>query len=195
MLLAFDTETTGLWKKGMPIGAPEQPRIVQIAALLMEDDGTERMSLNAIVRQDYVPTGASDIHGITTAISQAIGLNEASVIGVFEEMLFLADTVIAHNGEYDQQVILNALRLLDGKPSDPFAGKKAFCTMKASTPLCKIKGARGYKWPKLTEAHQILLGEGFEGAHDALADVRACTRVYFKIQEIIAERTAALQAG
>ncbi|AXQ69768.1 DNA polymerase III alpha subunit [Caulobacter phage CcrSC] len=195
MLLFFDTETTGLWNKGLPMGSPEQPKIVQIAALLTEDDGTEVQSLNFIVRQDHVPEKAAAVHGITTEVSQRLGLNEGTVLTVFEELLMLADVVVAHNDEYDRQVVLNAIALIDQKISDPFAGKKAFCTMKASTPICKIKGPRGYKWPKLIEAHQILLGEGFDGAHDALADVRACKRVFFKLQEIIAERIAAQKAA
>lgn len=195
MILFFDTETTDLWKDALPIGSVEQPKIVQIAALLTEDDGTEVMSMNAIVRQEYVPEKASSIHGITTEVSQAKGLNEGTVMTLFEELLMLADTVVAHNGEFDQKVVLNSIAILDQKLSDPFVGKKAFCTMKSSTPICKLKGRRGYKWPKLIEAHQILLGEGFDGAHDALADVRACKRVYFKLQEIIAERRAALEAS
>mgnify|MGYP000730892693 CR=1 FL=1 len=31
------------------------------------------------------------------------------------------------------------------------------------------------------ELHQKLFGEGFEGAHHALADVRACARCYFEL--------------
>ncbi|UTU07864.1 DNA polymerase III alpha subunit [Caulobacter phage C1] len=191
MILFFDTETTGLWNKGLPMGSEEQPKIVQIAAILTDENGEEKMQMNFIVRQDHVPQRASDVHGITTEVSQALGLNEGIVMSAFEELLTLADTVVAHNGEYDQQVIQNAYTLLDGKLSNHFADKKAFCTMKASTAICKIKGPRGYKWPKLIEAHEILLGEKFDGAHDALADVRACKRVYFKLQDIINERRAA----
>ncbi len=39
-----------------------------------------------------------------------------------------------------------------------------------------------YKWPKLQETYKFLFGEEFEGAHDAMADVRACARIYFELR-------------
>lgn len=59
-----------------------------------------------------------------------------------------------------------------------------FCTMKAMTPVCKLHGNYGdFKWPKLQEAHKHAFGVEFDGAHDALADVRACARVYRWLME------------
>lgn len=196
MKLFFDTETTGLWIKGLPIGSPDQPKIVQIAAILTDDEGVEVMSCNLTVYQEHVPEKASAIHGKTTEFVQAYGINEGTALTVFEEMLAVADTVVAHNGEYDQQVVLNSIRLIDGvNAGNPFEGKDAFCTMKASTGLCKIPSPRGgYKWPKLTEAYVHLFGEEFDGAHDALADVRACKDVYFALKKIMAENRAARDA-
>jgi len=37
---------------------------------------------------------------------------------------------------------------------------------------------KDFKWPKLIESYQFLFNESFDGAHDALADVRACARVH-----------------
>ena len=197
MLLFFDTETTGLWIKGLPIGSVEQPKIVQIAAILTDDVGTEIMSTNLTVYQEHVPDKAAAVHGKTTEFVGKYGINEGTALTVFEAMLDLADTVVAHNGEYDEQVVRNAIRLLDGpNAKNPFEGKKAYCTMRATTPLCKLPGGRGgYKWPKLTEAHQFLFGCDFDGAHDALADVRACMAIYFKLQEITAANRAARAAA
>lgn len=189
MLLFFDTETTGLWQQALPIGHDEQPRICQVAAILTEEDGTELMSMNLPVFQEKVPARAAAVHGKTAELLARIGLNEGLVLSAFEDMLTLADEVVAHNGEYDQKVIMNALVRYDGVSKDPFRGKKAFCTMRAATPLCKIPGKQGgFKWPNLQEAHRKLLGVGFEGAHDAFADVKACKSVYFAIREIIAQR-------
>lgn len=42
MILFFDTETTGLPDRYTPLNSDRQPHCVQLAALLMEDDGTER---------------------------------------------------------------------------------------------------------------------------------------------------------
>lgn len=192
MKIFFDTETTGLWLNNKPMGHPDQPRIVQIAAILTDDEGLEIQSINLSVYQESVPDKAASIHGKTTEFVHAYGINEGTAVQAFEELLAIADEVIAHNGEYDQKVVLNAIRLLDGvNAKDPFEEKKAFCTMRATTPICRIPSSRGYKWPKLTEAYEHLFGESFDGAHDALADVRACKDVYFAVQKIMATNRAA----
>jgi DNA polymerase III epsilon subunit-like protein len=59
--------------------------------------------------------------------------------------------------------------------------------MKAMTPVCKILSGRSkhkadYKWPKLSECIDFLFAERLEGAHDALVDARACSRIYFELQ-------------
>lgn len=197
MLLFFDTETTGKWVNTLKVGDPNQPKIVQIAATLTTEDGVEVMSINLPVYQDHVPAEAAAIHGKTTEVLAKIGLNEGTVLTIFEEMLALADTVIAHNGEFDQKVVMNALTLLDGKPSNPFETKKAFCTMRASTPVCQIKGPRGFKWPTLQEAYTHFHGQAFDGAHDAMADVTACKAIYFALLDLIAQSKAekAAKAG
>lgn len=51
--------------------------------------------------------------------------------------------------------------------------------MKAMTPICKLPGTYDdFKWPRLSEAYRFAFNEDFSGAHDAMADVRACLRIY-----------------
>ena len=47
--------------------------------------------------------------------------------------------------------------------------------------MCQLPGkfAGKFKWPNLQEAHQHAFGKPFDGAHDAMADLRACKDVYF----------------
>ena len=54
--------------------------------------------------------------------------------------------------------------------------------MRAATNFCRIPGPRGYKWPTLQELHQKLFNEPFAAAHQALRDVRACSRCYFELK-------------
>jgi len=42
-------------------------------------------------------------------------------------------------------------------------------------------GRTNYKNPSLQEAYRHLFGRNFVGAHDAMADVRACRDVYFAL--------------
>ena len=40
------------------------------------------------------------------------------------------------------------------------------------------------KWPKLEELHIKLFGCNFEGAHDALDDVRATAKCFFELKRL-----------
>ena len=97
----------------------------------------------------------------------------------FIEQIELCSAMIAHNLDFDYPV-LGAEMIRAGV----FAANKPrkICTMKTTTYLCKLPGYRGYKWPKLEELHHHLFGTGFDGAHDALNDVRATARCFFMIK-------------
>jgi DNA polymerase-3 subunit epsilon len=176
--LYFDTETTGFPPKA---GAPlaECPYIVQLAAILVDDEHGEMLALNAIIKPDgwIVPDGAAEVHGITTEKADRFGIPASVIIPAFGSMVALADEIVAHNIEFDLK--LATFEFERHGHEQILRAKPRFCTMKTTTDLCKLPGRYGsYKWPKLIEAHQHFFGEGFDGAHDALADVRACQRVH-----------------
>ena len=64
--------------------------------------------------------------------------------------------------------------------------------MRSATSWCrisKLNGKSGFKWPSLDELHRCCFKSGFDGAHDALNDVRATSRCFFKlISENVIER-------
>ncbi len=177
--LYFDTETNGLLAKA---GAAIErcPYIVQIAAILVDDLLGEMASINQIIRPHgwNVPDSCAAVHGITTSKAMAYGIPAQSAMSVFSQMARLADQVIAHNIGFDLAFVGYEFQRI-GK-GNVIADKPKFCTMAATVDVCKIPFAsgRGHKWPKLMEAHVNLFGEGFDDAHDALADVRACHRIH-----------------
>jgi len=181
MKLVFDTETTGLIKKGVPLSDPSQPRCVQLGAILFEDEGAVLAELNLIIRPDgwTVPQVCVDVHGITTEKAQRCGVPIAFALSVFNQLSILADTMVAHNFDYDDQVLRGEFERLGKTPE--FTKKANFCTMKAATDIVRIPSARGFKYPRLQETHKFLFGEEFEGAHDAMADVRACKRTFLEL--------------
>lgn len=188
MKLFFDTETTGKALMKAPVNHPNQPRIVQLAAVLFDDQGEERGGLSAIIKPDgwTIPEEAAAIHGITTEIATQCGIPLLSALAVFSNFLHVSDTLVAHNIDFDALVIAAELSRQTGngpaKCADKLAITARFCTMKSTTQLCQLPGNYGdFKWPKLTEAHKHLFGTDVEGAHDAMADVRACARIYFEI--------------
>lgn len=179
--LFFDTETTGLAMFKESVSHPNQPHIVQLAALLTNDKGKELAHMNVLIKPIgfYVPLEASAVHGITTEMCEADGIEAYCAIKLFLSLLQVGKPV-AHNLMFDQKVVRVALFRL-GFTDIRFDGH---CTMNAMTGICRIPGSRGgYKWPKLMEAYKHCFGKEFEKAHDALADVRACAQVFFWLKQ------------
>lgn len=179
MKLFFDTETTGLVNFKEAPNSDCQPRLVQLAAILTDETGNELDSINTLVAPDgfEIPEEASKVHGITTEKAKANGLPIAFVMGLFCGMRSRAKTLIAHNISYDLFVMRGEMMRINRDYPD--GEKEKFCTMMKSTNICKIIGPRGFKWPSLQEAYKHAFGKGFEGAHDAMNDIRATKEFYF----------------
>lgn len=195
MILFFDTETTGKADLKSAPDASHQPRLVQLAALLTDDSGQEFASLNVIVRPSgfEIPESASGVHGITTDAALKYGLGLEAVLPMFAQLAFIPKTIVAHNIEFDLFVMTGEyIRAEFGIV--PFDGAELFCTMKEMTEVCQIPGNYGFKWPKLIEAYRHCFNSDFENAHDALADVRACARIYFWLKALRAEKPSELPA-
>lgn len=183
MILVFDTETTGLAEFKLPPEHDRQPRLVQLGAILYDKERRVRAEANLIVKPEgfEVPLQASNVHGMTTKIALEYGMSEKAVLQLFLGMCRKATTLVAHNIQYDGIVIGRALHI-HGMKHEPPSNK--VCTMLAMTEICKLPGNYGkYKWPQLQEAYKHIFGENFVGAHDAMADVRACAEVYFWLQD------------
>lgn len=186
MYLFFDTETTGLprnWKAPVT-DLNNWPRMIQIAWILTDDKGNEIESTEFIVKPEgfTIPVEASNIHGISTekAISDGEELNK--ILIRFSGLADKADFIIAHNISFDEKIV-GAEFLRKGVNTD-FEIKPKLCTMKSSTNYCKLSGPYGYKWPTLSELHIKLFGKDFVGAHDALADIMATERCFWKMREL-----------
>jgi DNA polymerase-3 subunit epsilon len=183
-ILYFDTETTG-FPKALSAPLQSQPYVVQLACTLVCAESKKEMSsFNCIIDCpiDEIPTGASDVHGITHEIMKRFGIAQRSALSTFTQMARQADMIVAHNIEFDLKMLDFCYRREN--VTNPLPDMPQFCTMNATTDLCKLpspNGRPGYKWPKLTEAYKHFFGEEMEDAHDALADVRGCQRVHLHL--------------
>lgn len=186
MYLFFDTETTGLprnWKAPVT-DLNNWPRMVQIAWILCDDEGNRIESADFIIKpENYkIPVAVARVHGISTEKAMNEGEDLETVLARFNELIEEANFIVAHNISFDEK-ILGAELLRKGVKSN-FNRKPKLCTMQASTDYCRLPGPYGYKWPKLSELHIKLFGEDFEGAHDALADINATEKCFWKMREI-----------
>lgn len=186
MLLFFDTETTGIPRnyKAPVTDLRNWPRLVQLAWLLTEDDGSEVSSAEFIVKPDgfVIPPEAARVHGITTAQALRDGVALPLVLDAVTAAIEQASVLVAHNMSFDEK-ILGAELLRAGRPNLLAAkARQRQCTMQSATNFCRIPGSYGYKWPTLQELHFKLFDEPFTGAHQALVDVRACARCFFELR-------------
>lgn len=188
MELVFDTETTGKADFKKPAGDPAQPHIVQLGAILYNNERRVVAEMNLLVKPDgwTISDEVAAIHGITTEMAEQYGLPLGMVMGLFIELCRRAKVSIAHNRPFDKSMIETALiRLGLTEELEEFRAMDGYCTMAATTPICKLPGRYGkYKWPTLQEAYLYFFGEEFEGAHDAMADVRACAAVAHQVFDL-----------
>lgn len=178
--LFFDTETTGLPKSwSAPLADPENwPRLVQLAWLLYDSKGNRLAGNTHIIKPEgfEIPEKASAIHGITTerALSQGEALRD--VLVGFHTIVASADLLVGHNLDFDTKIVGAEFMRADLPRITP--PRPRVCTMKSSVAYCALPRS---KWPKLIELHNKLFGCGFEGAHDAGADIAATARCFWEL--------------
>ncbi len=187
MHLIFDTETTGIPKDfHAPVTDLENwPRLVQLAWIIYDESEKPVEKKNYLVKPVgfTIPKEASDVHKINTDDAKKNGIALENLIDEFSEALNRSDILAAHNIEYDLHIV-GAELLRKKREIYRLETIKKVCTMKESTDYCAIKKYGKNKWPNLTELHTKLFGKGFDGAHDAYADVEACARCYFELRKL-----------
>jgi DNA polymerase-3 subunit epsilon len=186
MYLFFDTETTGIPRnyKAPASDVENWPRLVQLAWVLADDEAHEVASSQFIVKPEgfTIPNDAVRIHGITTEMAMQRGAGLREVLAAITPDIRKASVLVAHNMPFDEG-ILGAEFLRVGQPN-LVESRVRRCTMQETTDYCRLPGRYGYKWPTLPELHMTLFRTPFEGAHQALVDVRACARCYFELKRL-----------
>jgi len=189
--LFFDTETTGIKSWSNPSFIP---KLVQLGAILQDlDSGRVLAEINVMAKvTDDIPPGATAVHGITKEMANRFGLPIGNIDENFSLMIAMADLLVAHNTPYDLDI------MKDNLPFSFFASefKTTFDTMRASTDIVKVphtdkqaayfrdfpeKKDADFKHPNLTETYKYFFGVPFEGAHDAMADIRACRDIFLEL--------------
>ena len=182
LLLFYDTETTGLPLWGEPSEDPRQPHIVQLSALLVEEDNRQVVDeLDVLVKPEgwTIPEDVVTIHGITTEHALEHGIPEREALARFLALHELADERIGHVESFDMRIVRIALkRYRDDAAADHWKTQRSQCTAKLAKAVLGM-----HKLPKLTEAHKQLTGKPMSGAHSATGDTRACLTVFFACKD------------
>ena len=187
MYLFFDTETNG---KAISFSAPASdsdnwPRITQLAWQLYDADEKLINEKSHLIKPDgwVVPKEKffTD-NNMSTERCEEFGVPLAEVISDFLKDMNQSEHLIAHNINFDLPVIDSEFIRLKITPEKR---PNKFCTMLESVSFCKLPGYYGkYKWPSLIELHAKLFKEEFSSAHDALGDVKACSKSFFELKKL-----------
>jgi DNA polymerase III subunit epsilon len=178
VILFFDTETSGLWRRDLPEDHQDQPHLVSLAAQLCDDEKViHQISLVFSPQHFIIPKEASDVHGIPQDYALKVGIHSNIGLEMFTDMLSKCDTLIAHNTAFDLQIIERSLKFHNVNFVKP---RKIYCTMMMAKDVLQLPGEYGdYKYPKLQETFEHFFHGGKQEYHDALLDVTLCREIYF----------------
>ena len=206
-IIIFDTETTGLPKsrQSLVTDTKEWPHIVQFSYIIYD------MTINKLEKvEDFIiklaaeidiPEDSCKIHGITKEISNERGVSIKEVIDKFMSDLSDCNLLIAHNLEFDMNMIIVELirmnkiaRLTEDDESmelnnsnyEKITKIEKYCTMKETEKRCNIKaisktGKEYTKYPTLGELHYYLFRSYPKNLHNSLNDILICLRCYYKL--------------
>lgn len=190
-IIFYDTETTGLPEFKLPSESECQPHIVQLAAILADEDTRNVLAtLNVIVKPEgwIIPEESIAVHGITQDVAEKVGLPEKEVVSLFYQLCQGAKRV-AHNRTFDQRIVRIALKRYEF--SEEYLNKWAEkedhdCTMLMAKPIMQLppKLRYGYKSPRLEEAYKYFTDRELVNAHSALADATACMEIYWAMKDL-----------
>jgi len=190
MLLFYDTETTGFPRNNLAPDHPDQPYVVQLAATLCDHEGNIQQSIDFIIDNGVdIPPEPAAIHGIDTQKAKNFGVTPSTALNAFVSLWLKADKKIAHNEQFDAKMMRiylarhksNLFTLRDAWDKD-----YGVCTMKMANPYTEAIGTLKpkNKWPKLSEALDMLMDHKLENAHSAMPDVLGCMKLYFHLKAL-----------
>ena len=190
MIVFVDTESSDLLKRHLPLSDESQPWIVSIAADLTDIDGNTLDHFSTRIRADgrKIRDGAESIHGISSRSAGRNGVSEIVALGMLLGFVAQAKYCVGYGLDFDRQLVESMLirRRRDTRlwirPGLEFVN-----VMLPATPVCKIQPKEprddgSHKWPSLSEAQSIILGESpREGNHNAWTDAQITKRLFFEL--------------
>ena len=183
MILFFDTETNGLWRRDLDEDHKDQPHMVSLAFQLCDNKenvvGQMAFRMQPYYAGFFIPAEIVKIHGITTDEANKTGIPTKAALELLKDLFERVDIVVAHNTAFDLQIIAREFRHWKIKYKLP---KLIYCTMMMAKNEMKLKGKLDdYKFPKLKECYEYFFTSTYREWHDALTDVIICRNLYFQM--------------
>ena len=186
--LFFDTETTGL-PKYKHVDALQQednwPDLVSISWILYEGAGCVKRVSRIIKPAGWtIPEDSVRFHGITQEMAETTGSPLKDVLDDIREDIVRSNHIVAHNMEFDKNVLFNAFAWRNGKdPRKFWVPSTEFCSLQKAKGELKIPGKYPnskdpYKMPGLDELYVKTFNEPAPAdAHNAERDVQVLEKI------------------
>ena len=188
--LFFDTETTGLpIDRRIPALQNEinWPQLVSVSWSVWNEGECVKRETRLIKPEGWtIPADSTRIHGITTEMAEENGTSLNEALDAFKEDLMGRNRIIAHNMEFDKNVLFHAFAWHLGKyPRKFWDDSRDFCSQSAATgelklPWAYAKNADMYKMPGLDELYKATFNEDAPPkAHSSARDVEVLEKIYW----------------
>lgn len=180
MIIVFDTETTALLGAEAS-GAVSQPSIIEFAAIKFNLEG-QRIDQVRIVMNPRIPI-PDEATRITGYTDEMVKDMKPFAAHWKEIAAFWRDgtVCVGHHLMFDKKVLFWELVRIGKEMNFPWI-ETDFCT---ADECSKHFGHR----KSLSDLHMHYFGETFTGAHTAIEDANATSRVYFKMRNEPKEET------
>lgn len=182
--LLIDTETSGLFDFSKPADADGQPRLAELAMILIDPmDRGGAMEQHFLIKPEGWEIGPemAAINGLTPEILEEKGVPVADAIAAYAAAVDHGAIVVAHNAQFDTKVMRGEMRRAG--VDDRFEKTSNICTMRSLTNVCNIPKAngKGVKFPKFAEAYAHFFGAPPEGQHTAQGDCNALLEIFMEM--------------
>lgn len=179
--LIVDIETSGLPQKSN--NGTIYPEIIQIAWVLTTKKGLLLKKNSFIIETPFFSTNNnSSIVNIDFDSAKKVMFPLQEVMKKFAEDLKICDYVVAHNIEFDLDILGYYFKKI--YDINPLTKKEKICTMKSTVNFCKISNDYGYKYPKLSELYFKLYGYQIKNSHNAEVDVLHTLKCFKKLKSL-----------
>lgn len=170
-IAVFDTETTGLPKRAMPLDV--QPHIIELGVIICDQDynvlGEYEWLVKPITQKGQHITITAEMTKHAGGITDSMVINQLPFAGIYTDLcaIFLGvEGIVAHNFHFDIQMLKFALMRINKQIAFPYP----------PTQICTMQSTRQYH-PKnrnlsLEKLYKHLFDEENPTTHRALDDTR-----------------------
>ena len=192
--LIFDTETNGLpitryygyFPVYTDLNSYNNARVVQVSYIIADKSYNKLEESDTIIKRDNFEITNHQFHGITEAISENKGISFLDFAKSFGHALDLVDTIIAHNINFDFNVLCAEFHRYNlPELIQKFESKRQVCTMKRYKYLvsAKFKNSNDIKDPNLKELYRFATGLEMQNHHNSMHDTDNLHRAIKQLEQ------------